>query len=73
MEQYRLRLLRLQDGKMQKDLANYLKISRQYYSEYELGKRKIPAEAIIKIAKYYHTSTDYVLGLEDKRRTVLYD
>lgn len=73
MEQYRLRSLRLQDAKKQRDLADYLKISRQYYSEYELGKRKMPAEAIIKIAKYYNTTTDFVLGLSDKRSSVKYD
>ena len=65
--------MRLQDDRKQQELADYLNISRQYYSEYELGRRKMPAEAIIKIAKYYHTTTDYVLGLDDNRRTVIYD
>ena len=73
MNGYRLRMLRLQDGKQQKELANYLNISRQYYSEYELGKRKMPAEAIIKIAKFYNTTTDYVLGLDNVRRKVDYE
>ena len=73
MSKYRLRVLRLQEAKRQQDLADYLNISRQYYSEYELGKRKMPVDAIIKIAKYYHTTTDYVLGLDDNRRTVIYD
>ena len=73
MTGYRLRTLRIQDCKKQGDVASYLNISRQYYSEYELGKRKMPAEVIIKLAKYYHTTTDYVLGLDDVRRVKIYD
>ena len=73
MTSYRLRTLRLQDAKKQRELADYLNISRQYYSEYERGKRMMPAEAIIKIAKYYETTTDYVLGLSNVRSKVYYD
>ena len=73
MTKFRLKSLRLEDCKKQGDVANYLNISRQYYSEYELGKRKMPAEVIIKLAKYYHTTTDYVLGLDDVRGVKLYD
>ena len=73
MTKYRLRTLRIQDCKKQGDVASYLNISRQYYSEYELGKRKMPAEVIIKLAKYYHTTTDYVLGLNNTRSKVYYD
>ena len=73
MTKYRLRTLRIQDCKKQGDVANYLNISRQYYSEYELGKRKMPAEVIIKLAKYYQTTTDYVLGLNNTRSKVYYD
>ena len=73
MTKYRLKILRIQDCKRQDDVANYLNISRQYYSEYELGKRKMPAEVIIKLAKYYQTTTDYILGLDDVRGVKLYD
>ena len=73
MTGYRLRTLRIQDCKKQGDVASYLNISRQYYSEYELGKRKMPVDVIIKLAKYYHTTTDYILGLDDVRGVRLYD
>ena len=73
MTKFRLKSLRLEDDKLQSDLANYLNISRQYYSEYELGKRKLPVDVIIKLAKYYHTTTDYILGLDDVRRVKIYD
>ena len=73
MTKFRLKSLRLEDSRLQSEVAKYLNISRQYYSEYELGKRKMPADVIIKLAKYYHTTTDYVLGLDDVRGVKLYD
>ncbi len=73
MTSFRLKSLRLEDARLQSDVAKYLKISRQYYSEYELGKRKMPIDVIIKLAKYYHTTTDYVLGLDDVRGVKIYD
>lgn len=69
----RLKELRILEGKKQREVAEYLNISRQYYGEYELGKRKIPADIIIHLAKYYETTAGYVLGLEDKRRKMKYD
>ena len=66
-------MLRKQEAKKQWEIADYLNISRQYYSEYELGKRKMPIDTIIKLAKYYETTTDYVLGLSDVRSKVYYD
>ena len=52
---------------MQKDLAEYLKCSQVAYSRYELGQRDLPTEVLIALAKYYHTTTDYILGLTDKK------
>ncbi len=43
-----------------------MKITRQQYSLYELGKRDIPAEYIRMLAKFYNTSTDYILELTDE-------
>lgn len=34
---------------------------------YELGKRKIPVEKLIQLAKLYHMSLDYIAGLTDER------
>ena len=63
-------LKRLKDLREDKDLkqvniAEILKITRQQYSLYELGKRDIPAEYIRVLAKFYNTSTDYILELTD--------
>ena len=47
----------------QSDLANYLGISQNTYSDYELGKiKKIPLEKIIMIANYYEVSIDFLTG-----------
>lgn len=63
----RIRDLREDNDKLQKDIANLLGISQQYYSEYENGKRTIPIQHLIKLAKFYNTSIDYIVGLSDKK------
>lgn len=40
-------------------------MSANVYSRYERGVREIPVWAVIKLADYYHTSTDYILGRTD--------
>ena len=47
----------------QKELADYLNIKQNTYSQYENGQRQIPLDTLIKLAEYYNTSTDYLLGL----------
>lgn len=59
----RIKDLREDNDKYQKDIANLLGISQQYYSEYENGKRTIPIQHLITLAKYYNTSIDYLVGL----------
>lgn len=59
----RIRNLREDKDLLQKDLAKYLNCSQVCYSRYELGLRDIPTETLIKLAKYYETSTDYILGM----------
>jgi len=46
----------------QKDVAEILDISQTVYSRYERGFQTIPVQHLIKLADYYHTSTDYLLG-----------
>ncbi len=64
----RIRDLREDHDLFQKDLANYLQCSQVSYSHYELGKRDIPTDVLIKLAAFYHTSTDYLLGLTNERK-----
>lgn len=64
----RLRDLREDRDLLQKDVAEMLQCSQACYSYYELGKRDIPTEALVRLAAYYHTSVDYLLGLTDDAR-----
>lgn len=61
----RIRDLREDKDLKQSDLAKYLNCSQVCYSHYETGKRDIPTEVLIKLAKFYNTTTDYILGLND--------
>ena len=63
MKFVRIRNLREDKDLYQKDVAEVLGISQQYYSEYESGKRTIPIQHLITLAKYYNTSIDYIVGL----------
>ena len=63
----RIRDLREDNDKLQKDIANLLGISQQYYSEYENGNRPIPVQHLITLAKYYNTSIDYIVVLTDNK------
>ena len=57
----RIRDLREDSDLYQKDLAEYLKCSQVCYSHYEMGKREIPTDVLVKLADFYHTSIDYIL------------
>ena len=59
----RIRNMREDNDLTQSDLAEYLHCTQQAYSLYELGIRDIPTEVLIQLAKFYKTSTDYLLGL----------
>ena len=61
----RIKDLREDNDKYQKEIAELLGISQQYYSEYESGKRTMPIQYLITLATYYHTSIDYIVGLSD--------
>ena len=62
----RIKDLREDHDMYQKDVAKLLGISQQYYSEYEKGKRTIPIQHLITLAKFYGTSIDYIVGLTDE-------
>ncbi len=62
----RLKDLREDHDLVQKEVASILGIDQRVYSNYELGKREIPVRYVIKLAKFYKVSTDYILGLSDE-------
>lgn len=61
----RIRDLREDRDLTQQDIADYLEMKQSQYSRYERGIRDIPTDILIKLARYYKTSTDYILGLTD--------
>ncbi len=58
----RLRDLREDKDLTQKDIANILNISQRGYSHYETGNNDIPTEILIRLADFYDTSVNYLLG-----------
>lgn len=64
----RLRDLREDNDKTQEQIAIILNTTRQQYGLYEKGIREIPTEKVIKLAIFYKTSTDYLLGLTNEIR-----
>lgn len=64
----RLKGLREDKDLLQKDIAKLLDVTQVAYSCYEIGRRQIPLDALIKLAQYYNVSVDYILGLTDERK-----
>lgn len=64
----RLRDLREDGDYTQKEIAAYLHIRQSTYSQYENGQRQLPLEALKKLARFFQTSTDYILELTNERR-----
>lgn len=63
--QKRLHDLRVDHDLRQEDVAQILKTTSQAYGMYENGKRSLPIEYLINLAKFYNVSSDYILGLSD--------
>ncbi len=64
----RLKDLREDSDLTQGELAELLHIKQNTYSQYENGQRQLPLDALITLARYYKTSTDYILGLTDEKK-----
>ena len=60
-----LKELREDSDITQSVIAQYLHIKQNTYSQYENGQRQLPIDVLIKLAKYYNVSTDYILELTD--------
>ena len=63
----RIKDLREDYNLTQQEVANYLHIKQNTYSQYETEQGQLPISCLIALAKFYKTSTDYILGLTDKR------
>ena len=59
----RLRDIREDKDLTQEEVAKILKTSQSYYAQYENGKRTIPFDRAIILARFYNVSLDYLAGL----------
>lgn len=66
----RIRELREDNDKTQREVAEYLGTPYQYYAVYEKGGSEISFERAIALAKYYNVSLDYLAGLTDVKQNV---
>lgn len=67
MKFQRIQDLREDSDLTQKQLSEQLHISQRAYSHYETGSRSIPVDMLIRLANYYNTSIDYLVGRTDKK------
>lgn len=67
MNIFRLKEIREDRDLLQIDVAKVLGIKQQQYSEYEIGKRLIPIDKLDKLATYYQTSIDYLVGRTNEK------
>ena len=63
----RIRTLRQDRDLTQKEVAGLLNVGQKTYSDYELGKTRIPLDSIIVLARLYDVSLDYICGATDRR------
>ncbi len=63
----RIRFLREDKNMSQKQLASILGVSQTGYSKYETGENDMPTTILLKLADFYGTSVDYILGRTDKK------
>ena len=64
----RLKDLREDQDLKQKQIAEMLHIHQTTYSDYELGNLNIPVSVLCRLADFYDTSVDYLLGRTDERK-----
>lgn len=66
MEYYqRIKNLREDNDKSQKEIAEILGTDQSYYAKYENGKRPLPLDRLVIICNYFNVSADYILGLSE--------
>ena len=63
----RLKELRIENNYSQYEIANIIGIAQVTYSHYELGRRSVSIQNLVKIAQIYNVSTDYLLGISDDK------
>lgn len=62
----RIRSLREDRDLRQADVAKLLNVGQKTYSDYELGKTRLPLESMLLLAKFYDVDVNYICGLTDR-------
>ena len=70
MKFQRIQDLRIDSDLSQKQIGEILHISQRSYSHYETGSRNIPIEMLIRLADYYDTTIDYLVGRTNKKAPI---
>lgn len=64
----RIKDMREDNDLTQQEISEYLSCDQSLYSKYERGEREIPLAIMVKLARYYKTSIDYLVGLTDEAK-----
>ena len=62
-----IRNLRIDNSYTQQQIADYLNIKQNTYSQYETGALNYPVDILMKLADFYGVSVDYLVGLTDEK------
>lgn len=67
---YRMKIRDIREDKniRQTEIADLLGIKQNSYSQIEIGKNNLQVDQLIKLAEFYNTSTDYLLGLTNEEK-----
>ena len=63
-----IRSLRIDNGYTQQQIADYLNVKQNTYSQYEVGTLNYSVDTLMKLADFYHVSVDYLLGRTDVKK-----
>lgn len=63
----RIRSLREANNYTQEFISNILCVCQKTYSDYEIGKTRIPVSSLIELARLYNVSMDYIVGISSVR------
>ena len=63
-----IRNLRIDNSHTQQQIADYLNIKQNTYSQYETGALNYPVDILMKLADFYGVSVDYLLGRTDVKK-----
>ena len=66
----RIRFLRTQAGRTQKEMADLLDCTPNHYQKIEYGKVNLPSSSLVFLADFYDVSADYLLGRTDRKERI---